>query len=150
MLKQLQMGLRAFLLVASKIWSFICYVIRKQVRAVSVVHASFRKKLVIQTVDSALAIGCRAAGSRLSTPRRASEARLSPAVFVSNAMPFPVLATPLWDMEPSRDYSLQLASTGHNAFFRHAASFYACPAVSQRVKPKGKKQIKNPVFSFLA
>ncbi|XP_064459575.1 CTD nuclear envelope phosphatase 1A-like [Ornithodoros turicata] len=34
MLKQLQMGLRAFLLVASKIWSFICYVIRKQFRAV--------------------------------------------------------------------------------------------------------------------
>lgn len=34
MLKQLQMGLRAFLLLASKIWSFICYVVRKQVRAV--------------------------------------------------------------------------------------------------------------------
>ncbi|KAL3185746.1 hypothetical protein MRX96_028647 [Rhipicephalus microplus] len=34
MLKQLQMGLRAFLLLASKIWSFVCYVVRKQVRAV--------------------------------------------------------------------------------------------------------------------
>ncbi|XP_055936248.1 CTD nuclear envelope phosphatase 1-like isoform X1 [Argiope bruennichi] len=33
MLKQLQMGIRAFLLFASKIWNFICFVFRKQVRA---------------------------------------------------------------------------------------------------------------------
>ncbi|KAF8767523.1 CTD nuclear envelope phosphatase 1 like protein [Argiope bruennichi] len=34
MLKQLQMGIRAFLLFASKIWNFICFVFRKQVRAI--------------------------------------------------------------------------------------------------------------------
>jgi len=34
MLKQLQMGLRAFLLLASKIWSFVCYVLKKQMRTV--------------------------------------------------------------------------------------------------------------------
>ncbi|XP_013786697.1 CTD nuclear envelope phosphatase 1A-like [Limulus polyphemus] len=34
MLKQMQMGLRAFLLLASKIWNFICYVLRKQTRAI--------------------------------------------------------------------------------------------------------------------
>jgi hypothetical protein len=34
MLKQLQMGLRAFLVLASKIWTFICFVFRKNTRAV--------------------------------------------------------------------------------------------------------------------
>ncbi|XP_064096895.1 CTD nuclear envelope phosphatase 1-like isoform X1 [Macrobrachium nipponense] len=34
MYKQLQMGLRAFLLLAQKIWSFVCYVLRKQARVV--------------------------------------------------------------------------------------------------------------------
>ena len=34
MLKQLQMGLRAFLVLASKIWTFICFVLRKNTRAV--------------------------------------------------------------------------------------------------------------------
>ncbi|KAK3891051.1 hypothetical protein Pcinc_005040 [Petrolisthes cinctipes] len=34
MYKQLQMGLRAFLLLAQKIWSFVCYVLRKQARTV--------------------------------------------------------------------------------------------------------------------
>lgn len=35
MLKQLQMGLRAFLLLASKIWTCICFLVKKQARAVS-------------------------------------------------------------------------------------------------------------------
>lgn len=35
MLKQLQMGLRAFLLLASRIWTCLCFMIRKQTRAVS-------------------------------------------------------------------------------------------------------------------
>ena len=34
MLKQLEMGLRAVLVFASKIWTFICYVIKKQYRTV--------------------------------------------------------------------------------------------------------------------
>ncbi|GAB6018413.1 CTD nuclear envelope phosphatase 1A [Chamberlinius hualienensis] len=34
MWKQLQMGLRAFLIVASKIWSFICYLLRKHIRVI--------------------------------------------------------------------------------------------------------------------
>jgi len=34
MVKHLQMGLRAFLLLATKIWSFLCYVIKKQARTV--------------------------------------------------------------------------------------------------------------------
>lgn len=34
MLKQLQMGLRAFLLLASRVWTCVCYVLKKQVRAV--------------------------------------------------------------------------------------------------------------------
>ena len=34
MLKQLQMGLRAFLVLASKIWTFVCFVVRKNTRAV--------------------------------------------------------------------------------------------------------------------
>ncbi|CAG2166841.1 unnamed protein product [Oppiella nova] len=34
MLKQLEMGLRAVLVFASKIWTFICYVLKKQVRTV--------------------------------------------------------------------------------------------------------------------
>lgn len=35
MLKQLQMGLRAFLLLASRVWTCVCYLLKKQVRAVS-------------------------------------------------------------------------------------------------------------------
>ncbi|XP_049809808.1 CTD nuclear envelope phosphatase 1 homolog isoform X1 [Schistocerca nitens] len=35
MLKQLQMGLRAFLLLASRVWTCICFLLKKQVRAVS-------------------------------------------------------------------------------------------------------------------
>lgn len=35
MLKQMQMGLRAFLVLASKVWTCICYLLKKQVRAVS-------------------------------------------------------------------------------------------------------------------
>lgn len=35
MLKQLQMGLRTFLLYAQKIWSFICFILKKQIRVVS-------------------------------------------------------------------------------------------------------------------
>ncbi|XP_075237056.1 CTD nuclear envelope phosphatase 1-like protein dullard isoform X2 [Lycorma delicatula] len=34
MLKQLQMGLRAFLLLASRVWTFVCFLLKKQVRAV--------------------------------------------------------------------------------------------------------------------
>ncbi|XP_022247670.1 CTD nuclear envelope phosphatase 1A-like [Limulus polyphemus] len=34
MLKQVQMGLRAFLMLAYKIWNFVCYVLRKQARTV--------------------------------------------------------------------------------------------------------------------
>ncbi|XP_071050219.1 CTD nuclear envelope phosphatase 1 isoform X2 [Onthophagus taurus] len=34
MLKQLQIGLRGFLLLASKVWSCLCYVIKKQGRAI--------------------------------------------------------------------------------------------------------------------
>ena len=36
MLKQLQMGLRAFLVLASKIWTFVCFVVRKNTRAVNI------------------------------------------------------------------------------------------------------------------
>ncbi|XP_023246135.1 CTD nuclear envelope phosphatase 1 homolog isoform X3 [Copidosoma floridanum] len=35
MLKQLQMGMRAFLLMASRVWTCICFILRKQVRAIS-------------------------------------------------------------------------------------------------------------------
>ncbi|XP_033219890.1 CTD nuclear envelope phosphatase 1 homolog isoform X1 [Belonocnema kinseyi] len=35
MLKQLQMGMRAFLLIASRVWTCICFLLKKQVRAVS-------------------------------------------------------------------------------------------------------------------
>ncbi|KAF4525865.1 hypothetical protein B566_EDAN015968 [Ephemera danica] len=35
MLKQMQMGLRAFLVLASKVWTCICYLLKKQVRAVA-------------------------------------------------------------------------------------------------------------------
>nr|XP_032517005.1 CTD nuclear envelope phosphatase 1 homolog isoform X2 [Danaus plexippus plexippus] len=35
MLKQLQMGLRAFMLIASKVWSCFCYMFRKQYRALA-------------------------------------------------------------------------------------------------------------------
>lgn len=35
MLKQLQMGMRAFLLMASRVWTCICFLLKKQVRAVS-------------------------------------------------------------------------------------------------------------------
>lgn len=35
MWKQFQMGLRAFLHFTQKIWSFICYVLKKQIRVVS-------------------------------------------------------------------------------------------------------------------
>lgn len=45
MLKQLQMGLRAFLVLASKIWNFICYVLRKQMRVV-VQHQTVKYKIV--------------------------------------------------------------------------------------------------------
>lgn len=34
MLKQLQMGIRAFLLIASKIWNFVCFIVRKQFRTI--------------------------------------------------------------------------------------------------------------------
>lgn len=34
MLKQLQMGLRAFLLLASRVWTCVCFLLKKQVRAV--------------------------------------------------------------------------------------------------------------------
>ncbi|XP_076306464.1 CTD nuclear envelope phosphatase 1A-like isoform X2 [Tachypleus tridentatus] len=34
MLKQVQMGFRAFLLLTYKIWNFVCYVLRKQARTV--------------------------------------------------------------------------------------------------------------------
>lgn len=37
MWKQLQMGLRAFILFTQKIWGFICYVFKKQFRVVSMV-----------------------------------------------------------------------------------------------------------------
>ena len=36
MLKQLQMGLRAFLVLASKIWTFVCFVFRKKAREVTI------------------------------------------------------------------------------------------------------------------
>lgn len=36
MLKQLQMGLRAFMLLASKVWSCFCYMFKKQYRAVNI------------------------------------------------------------------------------------------------------------------
>lgn len=35
MLKQLQMGMRAFLLMASRVWTCVCFLLKKQVRAVS-------------------------------------------------------------------------------------------------------------------
>ncbi|XP_036149549.1 CTD nuclear envelope phosphatase 1 homolog isoform X3 [Monomorium pharaonis] len=35
MLKQLQMGMRAFLLMASRVWTCICFLLKKQVRAIS-------------------------------------------------------------------------------------------------------------------
>jgi hypothetical protein len=35
MLKQLQMGMRAFFLMASRVWTCICFLLKKQVRAVS-------------------------------------------------------------------------------------------------------------------
>ncbi|XP_073956730.1 CTD nuclear envelope phosphatase 1-like protein dullard [Choristoneura fumiferana] len=35
MLKQLQMGLRAFMLLASKVWSCVCYMFKKQYRALA-------------------------------------------------------------------------------------------------------------------
>lgn len=38
MLKQLQMGLRAFMLLASRVWTCICFLIKKKVRAVSTLH----------------------------------------------------------------------------------------------------------------
>lgn len=45
MVKQLQMGLRAFLLLASKIWSFVCYVLKKQARAV-IQHQTIKYELL--------------------------------------------------------------------------------------------------------
>lgn len=41
MLKQLQMGLRAFLVLASKIWTFICFVARKNTRTVGILKVNF-------------------------------------------------------------------------------------------------------------
>ncbi|XP_043473594.1 CTD nuclear envelope phosphatase 1 homolog isoform X1 [Leptopilina heterotoma] len=35
MLKQLQMGMRAFLLIASRVWTCICFLLKKQVRSIS-------------------------------------------------------------------------------------------------------------------
>lgn len=35
MLKQLQMGMRAFLLMASRVWTCVCFLLKKQVRSVS-------------------------------------------------------------------------------------------------------------------
>lgn len=35
MLKQLQIGLRAFVLLASRVWTCLCFMIKKQSRAVS-------------------------------------------------------------------------------------------------------------------
>ncbi|XP_022244794.1 CTD nuclear envelope phosphatase 1A-like isoform X2 [Limulus polyphemus] len=45
MLKQIQMGLRAFLLLASKIWNFICYVLRKQIRTI-IQHQTVRYDVI--------------------------------------------------------------------------------------------------------
>ena len=36
MLKYIGMGLRGFFVLAAKIWSFVCYIFRRQVRSVSV------------------------------------------------------------------------------------------------------------------
>lgn len=36
MWKQLQMGLRAFWLIASRIWTCLCYTLKKQTRAVRI------------------------------------------------------------------------------------------------------------------
>lgn len=41
MLKQLQMGLRAFMVLASKVWSCFCYMFKKQIRAVRIPQTTF-------------------------------------------------------------------------------------------------------------
>nr|CAH0104881.1 unnamed protein product [Daphnia galeata] len=53
MLKQLQMGLRAFLVLASKIWTFICFVFRKNTRAV-IQHQTVRRKILVLDLDETL------------------------------------------------------------------------------------------------
>ncbi|RWS21334.1 TFII-F-interacting CTD phosphatase: including NLI-interacting factor-like protein, partial [Leptotrombidium deliense] len=45
MWKQLQMGLRAFIVLASKIWTFICYIIKKQTRAI-IQHQTIKYEIV--------------------------------------------------------------------------------------------------------
>lgn len=45
MWKQLQMGLRAFLLIASRVWTCLCYTLKKQTRAVSILYKYFSNLL---------------------------------------------------------------------------------------------------------
>lgn len=53
MLKQLQMGLRAFMLIASKVWSCFCYMFRKQYRAVNIkLFTVFTWYLSVFTIDA--------------------------------------------------------------------------------------------------
>ena len=54
--KQVQMSLRAFLLVAAKIWTFMCYVVRKQYRAVSI-NKNFTLNVQIRAEGRTLAQG---------------------------------------------------------------------------------------------
>jgi CTD nuclear envelope phosphatase 1 len=44
MLKQLQMGLRAFMLLASRVWTCLCFMIKKQTRAI-IQHQSVKYDL---------------------------------------------------------------------------------------------------------
>lgn len=46
MYRQLQMGLGAFLLFTSKIWSCICFVLKKQIRVVSIAILLWENTLV--------------------------------------------------------------------------------------------------------
>ena len=43
MLKSVQLSLRAFVVLASKLWGFICYVVKKQTRAVRLRESSWGK-----------------------------------------------------------------------------------------------------------
>ena len=56
MLKHIGMGLRGFFLFAAKIWSFICYCVRRQIRAVSIQWQYHRFTEVITAVPSDTAI----------------------------------------------------------------------------------------------
>ncbi|KAI4461622.1 nuclear lim interactor-interacting factor-related [Holotrichia oblita] len=54
MLKQLQIGLRAFLLLASRVWTCLCYMIKKQSRAVSIKHSIVKRKVLVLDLDETL------------------------------------------------------------------------------------------------